>query len=107
VTDLRPSIESALRAFGVSAVVTPPDEPAVNTRAVWLASSTAEVPGGGPRRAEPKRVLVLPLDGLPEVPRHTIVTLPDYAGADTTDWLIDSAEKVDFDHYRCLVVPKP
>lgn len=104
MTDIRPSFEAFLDAFGVGAVVSPPDCPAVETRAFWIPPSTAEV-GAELRRAEPRRVLALPLDGLPEVPRGTLVTMPEYDGAEPADWKIDSAERVDFDHYRAVVVP--
>lgn len=106
MTDARPTIEEALDAFGVDAVVTPPGGPAVETRAIWLPPDTAQVPSGGDlRRVEPKRVLALPLVGLPEVPRGAVVTLPEFDGAESSDWKVDAAARVDFDHYRVVVMP--
>lgn len=106
MTDIRPTIDAALGAFALDAVVTPPGEEAVETRAFWLPPTTAAVPGGSEfRRAEPRRVLVLPLAGLPAVPRNTIVTVPEFAGGEPAEWKVDSAERLDFDHYRAVVLP--
>jgi hypothetical protein len=104
VSDLRPPIGIALDAFGVDATVTPPGADAVETRAIWLPSTTVET-GEELRRAEPRRVLALPLEGLPEVPRGTVVTVPEFEGADPSDWKVDAAERIDFDHYRAVVMP--
>ena len=106
MADLRPEFEAASAPFGVDAVVTPPGGSPVQTRIIWLPPITVEHPIGTElRRAEPKRVLALPLDGLGEVPRGTIVTAPEYEGAEASDWKIDEAERVDFDHYRATVLP--
>lgn len=104
--DLRPTIESALDAFSVDAVVTPPGGAAVETRAIWLPPTSVEHPvGSEARRAELRRVIALPLAGLPQVPRGTVVSAPPEEGADPADWRIEDAERVDFDHYRAVVVP--
>jgi hypothetical protein len=114
VTDIRPTIDVAMDAFSLGATVTPPGGPAVEVRAFWLPSRPAEVPNGSEiRRVEPQRVLVLPLVGLldglavtlPAVPRGTIVSIPEFLGADVADWKVDSAERLDFDHFRAIVVP--
>jgi hypothetical protein len=104
--DLRPNIESALDAFSVDAVVTPPGGAAVGTRAIWLPPQTVDHPVGSEmRRAEMRRVLALPLEGLPQVPRGTVVSAPEQEGAAAANWRIEEAERVDFDHYRAVVVP--
>jgi hypothetical protein len=105
VTDTRPSITDALDAFGVDAVVTPPGGDPVETRAMWLGSSAEVPPGSDSHRVERRRVLVLPLEGLPAIPRDTVVTLPEYDGADAEDWSIDSVVREDWDSRRVLVVP--
>lgn len=97
---------AALDAFGLAATVSPPGEPSVETTALWLPPVTVEAPSGSDfRRAEQKRVLALPLSGLPAVPRGTTVTVAEYEGAMPVDWKVDEAERVDFDHFRLLVVP--
>jgi hypothetical protein len=106
VSDLRPSIDAALGAFALDAVVTPPDQEAVETVAFWLPPTTIQPPTGSEfRRAELRRVLVLPLVGLPEVPRGTVVAVAEFDGGDVREWKIDEAERLDFDHYRAVVVP--
>lgn len=106
MADLRPSIGQALDAFGLDAVVTPPGGSPVSTRVIWLPPITVEHPVGGEfRRAEVRRVLAMPLEGLGEVPRGTVVTAPEFEGADAADWKIDDAQRIDFDHYRAVVLP--
>jgi hypothetical protein len=106
LSDLRPSIAAALRAFGLPAVVTPPGGDPVETVAVWLPPRTPEYPTGAEyRRAEPLRVLALPLAGLPQVPRGTVVTVAEYQGGTASDWKTDETDRLDFDHYRAVVVP--
>lgn len=105
MTDARPSITSALDALGLDAVVTPPGGDPVETRAMWLGSSTEVPPGQDSRRVERHRVLALPLEGLPAIPRGTIVTIPEYDGAAATDWSIDSVLREDWDSRRVLVLP--
>ena len=104
--DLRPLLESALDAFSVPAVVLLPDGVQVETRAFWLPPTTEEVPMGNDlRRAEPRRMLVIPSDEVPQVPRGAIVTMPEIDGGDELEWRVDSADRVDPDHIRVFVVP--
>lgn len=104
--DLRVPIEGALAAFGLPATVTPDGGSPVETTAIWLPYDTVESPPAGDfRRAEPRRVLALPFEGLPQVPRGTIVTVEEFSGAGARDWRVDAANRVDHDHYRCIVLP--
>ena len=107
MSDRRPTIESALDAFSeLGAVVTPPGGTAVETRAFWLSAVTEDYPSGADqRRAEPRRRLVIPLDGVTQLPRGTLVTVPEYRGAVPATWKVDEAERIDHDHYRLVVVP--
>lgn len=103
--DLRPPLESAMGAFSLAAVVTPPDGDPVETEAFWLPPTTVEVPVGAElRRAEERRVLVLPKSDVPQVPRGTIIAIPEYEGAATSEWRVDSMEGVHHDHHRVVVV---
>ncbi len=106
MADLRPTFKSALDAFGVDAVVTPSGGPAVETKAIWLPAVTEDYPtAADQRRAEPRRRLAIPLDGVSQMPRGTLVTVSKYAGAVATDWKVYECDKVDHDHYRLVVVP--
>ena len=106
MADLRPSFESALAAFGLAAVVTLPDGGPVATRAMWLPTDTVNRPAGSDyRRAEVWRVLALPSDDVPQVPRGTVVSVPESEGGESADWSVDEAERIDFDHHRVVVVP--
>ena len=78
----------------------------MRTRAIWLPPVSVEYPTGTEfRRAEARRVLALPLEGLTEVPRGTVVSVAPSEGSVVRDWKIDEAERVDADHYRVIVVP--
>ncbi|KKM71001.1 hypothetical protein LCGC14_1434940 [marine sediment metagenome] len=104
--DLRPPLKAALDAFGLPATVTPPGGPTVQTTAVWLPPVTVDQPTTSDlRRAEPRRVLALPLAEAPQVPRDTVVSVPEHKGAVAADWKVDEAERIDFDHWRMMVVP--
>lgn len=104
--DSRPPFQSFVDALGQAATVTPPGEPSVITSAIWLPPVTVEMPTGSDfRRAESKRVLALPLAGLPDVPRGTVVTTAEFPGVAASDWSVDEAERIDFDHWRVLVIP--
>jgi len=94
-----------MAAFSLPAVVTPPGGAAVETRALWLPPTTAESPATDHDRAEAMRVVALPLDGLPNVPRGTVIVVAAYAGGTALSWKVDAADRVDWDHYRALVRP--
>lgn len=105
---LRPSIQSALDAFGVDATVTPYGGDPVETRVFWLPSTTVESPSGEAfSRAEARRVLVIPVADVTEVPRLTLITCPEYPGGADQTWRVDQSEKVDYDHHRAIVIPAP
>lgn len=107
MTDLRPSIGTAIAAFGVTATVTLPAGTPVEVEGFWLPTASPQVPGSGTtRRAEPKRTIVIPVDGLEDgLPRGTTISAPEYDGADASEWTVDSTQRVDFDHWRAVVVP--
>lgn len=104
--DLRPTLGSALDAFGVDATVTVPGGSPVSTRVIWLPPITNEnPPGSGLRRVESKRVLALPASAVPAAPRGTIVNAPELPGGPSANWRVDEGEKVAADEYRVIVVP--
>ncbi len=104
-TDLRPTFESALDAFGLDATVTPPASAPVVTRALWLPHITEDLPGDGTlRRAEARRRLAIELADVPSIPRGTIVSVPEFKGQPSELWKVDEADRVDHDHFRLVVV---
>lgn len=112
--DNRPLLALDLDAFGADAIVMPPGGPSLATRIIWQGNSATDVPGGAVlKRAERRRVMSIPVlavsprpeTGAPEIPLGTIVTVAEFDGGEPTDWKIDAAERTDFDHYRCVVVP--
>lgn len=104
--DARPPLSAALGAFGLAAVVTPPTGPSVETTVVWLPPQTVDVPVGGEmRRAEARRVMVLPLEDVIACPRGTVVQVPEFSGAETLSWRVDETDRIDGDHFRVVVVP--
>jgi hypothetical protein len=106
VTDLRPSIESALGAFGLDATVTPPGGASVPTTVFWLPSVTEQRPSGREhQRAEQLRVLVIPKSAVAQVPRETVIAVPEEEGGAVKNWKVDAADRFDVDHYRAIVVP--
>lgn len=108
MTDLRPSIETPLDAWGFDVTVAAPGGLPVETRAFWLPTSTPQTPAAAAfRRAEPRRVLVVPVEGLSDgLPRESVILAPEYDGATAINWKVDSTERVDADHWRVSVVPE-
>jgi hypothetical protein len=109
MTDRRPPIAAAIRAFGFTAqvylpgVLTP-----VSSGAFWLSTRTSEQPDGeGFARAEGIRVLVIPLSAVGAVPRGTVVSCPEFKGEPAASWRVEQSTRVDFDHHRCTVIPNP
>jgi hypothetical protein len=103
--DLRPSFESALRAFGVPATVTVPSEDPVTTRALWLPPVTEVYPTGQDYRgAASRRMLALPISDVPEVPRGTVIAAPEQRGGSIVNWTVDETLRIDPDHHRLVVL---
>lgn len=106
MSDIRPAFSSVQGAFGLLATVTPPGGPSVETVVVWQPPRSEEHPGGGEyRRAEARRVLAVARDDVPEIPRGTVIEVPERAGAAATAWRVDSMADVDSDHHRVVVLP--
>jgi hypothetical protein len=106
--DARPLLDAALAAFGLPAIVTPPDSSPVETTAFWLPPTAAEEPAGKVssfQRTERHRLLVLDLRDVPEIPRGTVIEVAEYDGGDVLAWEVDSTVEADVDHHRVLVVP--
>lgn len=109
MTDARPSLAAALRAFGLPATVTLPGEEPVATAAIWLPPVPVEIAGVLVQTDHPQRALALPRAGLasiePERLRGTIVNVAESEGAPPSSWLIEARISVGVDEVRVVVIP--
>jgi len=95
-------------AFGLDAVVTIPGGDPVPTVAFWLPPVTVDHPTGADyRRAEAKRVICVPADDVPAVPRGTTIVMPEMDGMAPASWVVDETERIDSDHHRVIVTEAP
>jgi len=104
--DSRPSIDSALEAFGLPAVVTrpAPDNTAVTTTGFWSLPREGEVAGSDFGKLESQKLLVLPKSALSTLPRGTQVVIAETSGAATKTWLVEGlARVVEVDCWRALM----
>lgn len=111
MTDVRPSIDAALAAFGVPASVWMPDDlngSPIVTSILWLASPAEAQPYGIDfRRAAPRRVAVLRRTDVPTFARGIVI---EAASPDDTSgpqrWKVDELDHVqEHDAWRVLVIP--
>lgn len=80
----------------------------METTVFWLGPLSSEAPAGAlSSRVERARVLVVPLEDVPEVPRQTQIQCAEYDGGELLDWVVDSTVGVDVDSRRVAVVPAP
>ncbi len=94
-------------AFPVAATVTLPGEAAITTTAVWLSPLIDDMPVGRDlNRREPRRLMALRRDDVPEVPRGTIIAAVEKIGGDERNWQIDGIESTEPGHFRVIVVPE-
>lgn len=95
-------------AFSVPATVTPPGEAAITTTAVWLPELVEDLPVGRDlNRREPRRVMALRRDEVPDVPRGTVIVAVEAIGGDARNWQIDGIQATEPGHFRVIVVPEP
>lgn len=106
MSDLRPSYASASNAFGLDATVTVPSGSPVETVVFWLPPVTEDYPADATqRRAEPRRRLVVSAEDVPQVPRGTVILVPEFEGESAATWTVDASDRLDFDHHRVVVLP--
>lgn len=109
--DLRPPFTAAVDAFSVPAVVTPQfgfglGDP-ITTKVIWITPLPEDQPVGRDYTArEPRRVMALRRDEVPDVPRGTLIAAAETIGGVSRDWQIDGVESTDVDHFRVFVIPK-
>lgn len=105
MTDLRPDLGPALRAFGVPATVTVPGAEPVATTAIWLPPVPYEVPGVLRPTNEPLDALALVRADVPRVPRGTRVACAKTAGGTVETWTVEAILGRTADEIRVLVIP--
>lgn len=104
--DLRVPFSTAQGAFGIAATVRRSGEDPIETTAVWVPPIPQEMPLGGElHRQEPLRVIALPLDEVPTLPRGTLVDAAEAEGQTVQTWKVDGPERFEFDCVRVVVVP--
>jgi hypothetical protein len=92
-------------AHGVNGTLTLPNEDPVDTRLIWLANDTEQVPrNGGFGRAEPRRVLALRRDLVPAIPIGSRIVAPELSTGSDKVWKVDGMDRYDADHHRVIVV---
>jgi hypothetical protein len=91
---------------GVPATVTPPGAPAVTTRVIWLTPLSVQSPVGASfTRTEAQRIVAIPRDDVPEVPRGTLLAVTEPFQSAPVAWKVDGIDEVRADHYRAVVIP--
>ena len=92
---------------GIPVTVTPPGEPAISTRAIWLGPVVEDLPAGRDiNRREPRRAIALRMDEVTDVPRGTIIVPSEIIGGVSGNWQIDGIESTERDHFRVIVTPE-
>lgn len=106
-SDLRPSIDLALEAFGLPAtVIRPaPDNAPVETTAIWTVEEGTDLPAGNEmRRRDPRRILtVRRLDFAVPPPRASLIDAPEYLGGPMKRWRVERIDRSEFDAWRLVV----
>ena len=91
---------------GVPAVVTPPDAVPVETRIIWADRTPGEIPVGATfKRSEPRRLMAIRRDEIPQVPLGTLVAVTEHLLISPSLWRVDSIEREEPDNIRVIVVP--
>jgi hypothetical protein len=105
--DLRPSITSALAAFGLPATVTIPGEEPVVTTAIWLSPVSVDTPGVLQPTNTPQPSLAIPRAGLKAgpVPRGTLIEAAEYTGGPVLPWIVEAILGMTADEVRVVVIP--
>jgi hypothetical protein len=105
--DFRPSLDDALDAYGLPAVVTrpAPDNAPISTSGFWLLEQDDALPVGSDiGRREPRRLLVLPRAAVPTLPRGTTVAIAEVEGGATKTFRVERlARATEPDHWRAIV----
>jgi hypothetical protein len=105
--DIRVPMVPIERAFGLSISVKFPGLVAIPSRGVWM-RSLSEEPAVGREytRRDPRRVMALLSDELPEIQLGTLIVAPEIEGETAKNWKVDGVEKTEPDEVRVVLVPE-
>jgi hypothetical protein len=101
VTDLRPSLDAAVGAFGVTATVTPPGGPTITAAVIVLPDRPIIAGEEGMQVTEHHRVICVRRSQVPTVPQGTAIVV--MAGVDAGSYSVDRIELQNSDEIRALV----
>ncbi len=91
--------------LGIPVTVTPLGGSSITTQGIWSPSIFDEPPVGKDyNRREPRRVMALRIDEVPDIPRGSLIVASEFDGEDAKNWKVDGVEKTDRDHIRVILV---
>lgn len=96
-----------LQPRSVPATITPPSADPIETRIIWLAPITNDVPAGFDHTyAEARRVVAIAKSDLSAVPLKTRIDAPEHPGDEIRIWRVDGIERYEPDHTRVMLIPE-
>lgn len=100
------ALELNFDAHGVVATVTPPGESAIATTGIWLDARDEDMPVGTEYRGkEPRRVMALRRDEVPDAPLKTIIVAPETSGGVARNWQVDRTLSTKPNHVNVILIP--
>jgi hypothetical protein len=108
------TMDQVLGAFGQPATVQILGSPAITTTVMWLPQQTDLQPGAAFSRHGVRRILAVPRDDVPDLPRGARIVVGDPPNGDTTQtWVVDGMiapseyeQLHGADHHRAIVIPE-
>ena len=99
------ALEINFSTHAVPVAVTIPEGWSIATFGIWMTPLTEELPSAAAfQRSNPKRILALRRDVIPNVPRGTRIVGPEKSGDADKVWRVDGVETIEADHHRVVVV---
>lgn len=91
--------------FGIVVTVTPLGGSSITTQGKWCTPEFDERPVGKDyNRRDPRRVMALRIDEVPDIPRGSLIVASEFDGEDAKNWKVDGIEKTERDHIRVILV---
>lgn len=107
--ELVTELNFTLAPHKVDATVTrpAPNDTPVSTTGIWQRSLFEDQPVGSEFSSrEPRRVIALRRDVLPELERGTLISAPEKPGGTPVDWQVDKIESLEPHYYVAAVIKK-